>query len=128
MLKGRDKIGTLDREITFIQAIIGDELSNADEITGWEEIDSYPTVTARKIEEGGSSEVVNDSVRYVRNTTWIIRYRTDLITLRKTKGIDRIRLVWDTQVYQILNISETGESRGRYMEITTSLIDNEYFT
>ncbi len=128
MLKAKDKIGTLDREITFIQAVITDGVSNDDIITEWEEIDSYPNVTARKMEDGGSSLVANDRVSYVRNTTWIIRYRDDLFTIRKEKGIDRIRLVCDTQVYQILNISETGESRKRYLEITTNLIDNEFFT
>ncbi len=128
MLKSREKIGTLDREVTFIQAIIEDGVSNADNITGWEQIASYPTVTAKKMEEGGSSSVTSDAVRYIRNTTWVIRYRDDLFTLRKEKGIDRIRLVYETQVYQILNIADTGESRRRYLEIVTSLIDNEYFT
>jgi len=128
MLKAKDKIGTLDREVTFIQAVIEDGVSNDDKLTDWEEIENYPRVTARKIEDGGSSIVANDRVTYVRNTTWIIRYRDDLFTIRQEKGIDRMRLVFDTQMYQILNISETGESRKRYLEITTSLIDNEHFT
>jgi head-tail adaptor len=120
MLKSKDKIGTLDREITFIKAIIENGVSNEDKITGWEEIDSYPNVTAKKLEEGGSTFMDNERVTYVRNTTWIIRFRDDLNV--------RMRLVWDTQVYQILNIAEVGETRRRYMEVTTSLIDQVFFT
>jgi SPP1 family predicted phage head-tail adaptor len=120
MLKGRDKIGTLDREITFVKPIIENGVSNEDKITGWEEIDSYPRVTARKIEQDGSTLVQSDRISFSQQTTWVIRYRDDLNV--------RMRLIWDTKAYEILNISEADEGRKRYLNIATQFLDNEYFT
>jgi len=113
-------IGRHDRRITFIQAVISTGTSNEDKITAWEEIDNNPTVWARKIEEGGSTAVQADRVTHSRATTWVIRFRDDLNV--------RMRLVWDTQVYEIVNIAEADEGRQRYMNVLTSLLDNIYFT
>lgn len=120
MLRSKEKIGTLDREVVFIKSIIEDGDANGDNIVGWEEIDSYPRVSARKLEASGDTAVVNDRVTFVQQTNWIIRFRDDLNT--------RMRLVWDTKVYSILNIAESDEGRRRYMVVNTTLIDNEFFT
>lgn len=120
MLQSKEKIGRLDREITFIQSVIEQGESNEDKITDWEVITNYPTVSARKIEQGGNTLVVNDRVTYSAQTNWIIRYRNDLNV--------RMRLVWDTKVFEIVHIAEMKETRGRYMDVITTLLDNIYFT
>lgn len=120
MLKGRDKIGTLDREITFIQPIYENGDSKEDKIIGWEEISSYPTVTARKIEQDGNTAIENGRITFSQQTNWVIRWRDDLNV--------RMRLVWDTKVYQIVSITEADESRRRFVNIVTNILDNEYYT
>lgn len=117
---GKTKIGELDREITFIQPIIEQGTSNEDKITGWEEIDTDATVNAKKKENSGAVYVQADRLTYAQQTTWTIRHRTDLnVTMR---------VVWDTKVYQISNISDLDEGRQRYMALVTNLLDNVYFT
>lgn len=120
MLRSKTSIGSLDREITFIKPIIEQGVSGEDLITGWEPIDEAADVSARKTETQGSTVVAADRVTLTRQTTWQIRHRTDLTV--------RMRLVWDTKVYEILDIAEDEESRGRFLNIPTSLLDNEYFT
>src|SRR5690348_11757498 len=120
MLRSKDKIGTLDREITFIQPITEQGDSNERKITGWEKIENYPNVNARKIETGGGTAVINDRITFTQQTTWVIRYRDDLkVTMR---------LVWDMKMYEILNIAESDESRKRFLNIVTQFLDNEFFT
>ena len=48
MLQAREQIGSLDREIIFLQKIIVDGDSNEDKIEGWEEIDTDPLVPASR--------------------------------------------------------------------------------
>jgi len=120
MLKGKEEIGTLDREVCFIQPILEQGDSNERKIVGWEQIDNYPNVSARKIESTGSTFVVNERITFSQQTTWIIRYRDDLNV--------RMRLVWDTKMYEILNIAEYLQGRKRFMEVNTQFLDNEFFT
>lgn len=120
MLQSRERVGTLDREITIIQRVISTGTSNEDKITSWEEIDTDSNINARKIEEGGGTSVTADRVTHSKQTSWIIRYRDDLTV--------QMRIVWDTKVYEILNIAESDEGRKRYMNVLTQLLDNEYFT
>lgn len=127
MLAHKEKIGTLDREIYFIQAIIEQGDSNEDKVTGWELIENYPLRPARKIENGGNTLVVADSVSWNKQTNWVIRY-DEQFESRNIGNIQHLRIAYDTQVYQIINISEVGETRKRYMSVITQLMDNEYFT
>lgn len=120
MLRSKERIGTLDREITFVQPITEQGESNERKITGWEEIDNHPNINARKIETSGNTFVQSDRITFSQQTTWVIRYRDDLNV--------RMRLVWDTQMYEILNIAEVDEGRRRYMNVFTQLLDNEFFT
>lgn len=120
MLQSKERIGRLDREITFIQPVIEVGTSNENKIIDWEPIDEFPEVSARKIEEGGSTSVEADRVTHSKQTTWVIRYRDDLNVI--------MRLVWDTQVYEILNVAEADEGRKRYMNVLTQLLDNIYYT
>jgi head-tail adaptor len=120
MLRSSVKVGELDREITFIQAVIEQGTSGEDKITGWEVIDEYPNVSAKKIENGGGTAVLSDRITWSQQTTWVIRHRTDLNV--------RMRLVWDTKVYEVLNIADREEGRNRFLDVVTNLLDNEYFT
>lgn len=131
MLKSKERIGRLDRQVVFIKPIYGDSISNEDKIIGWEVIDSYPKVSAKKIEGsggtsfgGGTTVVQSDRITFVRQTTWIIRYRADLLN----QVSPNIRLVYGTQMYDVVNIVESGEERKRYMDVVTQILDNEYFT
>lgn len=120
MLRSQTNIGSLDREITFIQPVIENGVSNEDKVTYWEEIATDPNDNARKIENSGSTVVAADRITLTRQTTWQIRYRSDITV--------QMRLVWDTQVYEILNVAEADEGRKRFLNIETSLLDNTYFT
>lgn len=122
-------IGKLDRRVTFIQPIISTGDSNEDKITGWEEIDSLPDVWAQKLEKSGNTFVQNDRITFAQQTDWNIRFRSDLNV--------RMRLVYDTQVYEIVNIAELSTSareksnrasRERYTRLNTTLLDNIFFT
>jgi head-tail adaptor len=120
MLQSNTRIAELDREITFIQPVISNGTSNEDKITGWQELETDPTVNAKKIEGGGNTLVQNDRITFSQQTTWVIRWRNDLTI--------SMRLVWDTKVYSILNVSELDEGRQRFLSVQTNLLDNEYFT
>ena len=91
------RIGHLDRRITLIQPIITTGDSNEDKVTGWEVLDSTPDVWAEKIENSGRTLVDADRVTFSQTTSWIIRFREDLNV--------RNRLVFNTKVYEIFNIS-----------------------
>jgi SPP1 family predicted phage head-tail adaptor len=113
------RVPRLDRRVTFIQAVTETGDSNEDKITEWEEIGDFPTVWAEKMERGGSEHVVADRVTYAQPTQWMIRWRDDLNV--------RMRLVYETQVYEILAITE-GEERRRFLKLITSVLDNISFT
>ena len=112
-------IGKLDRDISFIEPIIEDGDSNEDKISGWRLIDSYPTVSASKKELNGTVYTQADRLTYTQQTEWIIRYRDDLNP--------RMRIVYNTKVYEIINIVEPDENRNRYLKIVSNLLDNVYF-
>lgn len=120
MLAHRELIGRLDREIYLIQPVISNGDSNEDKITDWELIENDSFLNARKVDLAGSTTVINDRLTYIQPTEWIIRYRTDLN--------NRMRIVYDTQVYEILSITDAAEGRNRFMRITSNLMDNIYFT
>lgn len=120
MLQSKIRVGELDREISFIQAIIEQGDSGEDKITGWELIDDEPSLNAKRVDESGTTVVANDRVTWTQTVNWIIRHRTDLNV--------RMRLVYETQVFEILNILPHEGSRGRFLRIVTSLVDNEFFT
>lgn len=120
MLQHKQTIGRLDREITIIQPIIANATSNADDITGWEVIDTDPYVNAAKSEKQGTVYVQSERLTYTQQTEWTIRHRSDLNI--------RMRIVWDTKVYEIINIIDADDSRSRYLKIMSNLLDNTYFT
>lgn len=118
MLQSREHIGRFDRELTFIQKIVIDGDSNEDRLTGWEEIDTNPTVSARKEERTGNEGMNADRLAYTQPTLFVIRYRDDITV--------EMRAVCDSKVYEITSVTEEG--RRRFLHIMTTIIDNEYFT
>lgn len=121
MLQSNTRIGQLDREITFIQPILTQGTSGEDKPTGWEVIDDEPYDNARKIEQGGTTQVQADRLTWSQQTVWQVRADRPALTVK-------MRLVESTQVYEIINISEADEGRNRFLNIVTNLLDNEFFT
>lgn len=109
----------LDRQITFIQPVIATGDSNEDKVTDWEVIDRDETVWASMEDTSGTELNVNERLTYVQMTKWIIRFREDITT--------QMRLVYDTQVYEIIAMGE-HEERRRYKRVMTNLLDNIFFT
>jgi SPP1 family predicted phage head-tail adaptor len=120
MLQSKEKVGRLDREVIMVKPIIENGDSNEDKIIGWEQIDNYANINARKLENNGNTFLQADRITFTQQTTWVVRYRDDLNV--------RMRLVWDTKMYEILNIAESDEGRKRYLNIVTQFLDNEFFT
>lgn len=115
----KSDVPRLDREITFIQPVIETGDSNEDKVVGWEEVDAYPNDWAAMEDTSGKELTVNERLTYVQMTKWIMRHRTDITT--------RLRLVYNTQVYEIVALGEY-ENRRRYMRVMTNLLDNIFFT
>ena len=115
-----DRAGRLDRRITIIQPIITDGDSNEDYKNGWEEIDDYPDVWARKYDLRGKEVVIADRVQFMYLTVWTIRYRRDVKA--------NMRIVDEAgQVYEIVTISE-GEGRRQWLDIVTNILENEVWS
>jgi SPP1 family predicted phage head-tail adaptor len=113
-------IGKLDRRVTFIQPVIENGESNEDKVTSWEAIDTDSEVWAAKNEGRGNTFVQADRIVYSKTVTWTIRWRSDLNV--------RMRLVYGMQVYEILDFTEVNNSRKRYMNVTTTILDNEFWS
>jgi SPP1 family predicted phage head-tail adaptor len=120
MLSHKQKIGRLDREIYFIQPVISNGVSNEDKIDAWELIPADCFMSARKMDKDGNTTVTDNRITFIQTTDWIIRHRTDLN--------NRMRIVYNTQVYEILSITDAYESRDRYLKIVSNLLDNVLFT
>jgi SPP1 family predicted phage head-tail adaptor len=120
MLSHRQKIGRLDREVYLIQPVTATGDSNEDKIIAWELIDEDSFISARKMDKDGTTAVINDRIVFAQPTDWIIRYRDDIN--------NRMRIVFNTQVYEILSITEAYESRNRYLKIVSNLLDNTFYT
>ena len=110
-----DRIGRMDRRITIIQKDISNGDSNEDKLVAWVEL---ATVWARKEDLRGKELVVADKPTFMYLTVWSLR-KLNTITAN-------MRIVYKQQVYEIVQISE-GEGRERWLDITTNLLENEFF-
>src|SRR5688500_4328484 len=119
MLQGKIRTGELDREISFIKENVSRGTSNQDKIDSWELVDNNPTVWAKKIELKGNEVVTMDRIKYIKNTIFTIRYRTDLT--------EKNRVVLEDKVYEIVSITEAGEQRKTFLDMVANYIDNETF-
>lgn len=120
MLAHKVLIGHLDQEIWFIEPVIENGDSNEDKVTDWHTLANNPMCNARKFDVSGNTAVINDRLTYFQNTEWTIRYRDDI---NRT-----MRIVHNSQVYEILNILTTNEGRNRWMKITSNLLDEIFYT
>lgn len=119
-LKKYDRVGRMDRRVSFLKKIITDGDSNEDYTEGWEKITTDPDVWAYKQDTRGREVVIADRVQYMYTTIWTIRYRTDLKA--------DMRLVdEDGQVYEIITLGE-GEGRRSFTEVTTNILEGTYWT
>jgi SPP1 family predicted phage head-tail adaptor len=115
MLQSRIRAGDLDQEITFIQPSVSVGDANSDYISGWNTVS--PTDWARKVDRPGNEVVINDRPTYVQKTTWTIRYRSDIT--------ERMRIVHEGKVYEIISIHPNNSSRNRFLDIVSQLLDTE---
>ena len=120
MLQAGIRRGELDRRLTFIEEVVSRGDSNQDKVISWTEVDDYPTVFARKREYNGKEMVINDQLKFVQTTEFIIVYRTDLTV--------KNRCVCEDRVYEIVSIVEAGMQRKSYLQIMASYLDNETVT
>lgn len=120
MLQSSIRRGEMDREVTFIKKVLGSNSYNEDEITGWVEVDTDPTVSSKKIDLKGDTMMVAERPTYVQNTKFIIDYRNDLTTEN--------RAVCNGKVYEIIAILDNNSSREAYLDIVCNLLDTEVWT
>ncbi len=117
MLQAVIRRGELDRSITFVKPVYSRGGANQDKIESWTPIDEYPTVFARKREMNGRELVVNDQIKFMQNTEFVVVYREDISETN--------RIVWNNRVYEIVSIAEMGMQRGGYLQVIASYLDNE---
>ncbi len=111
-----DRVGRMDRRITVIQKDITTGDSNEDKLEEWIE---FATVWARKEDLRGKEMVIADKPTFMYLTVW---------TIRKLQGLKaNMRIVYKGQVYEVVQISE-GEDRERWLDVTTNLLENEYWS
>ncbi len=115
---GSKNIGSFDKRLTFLQPIITDGTSNEDKITGWEEVDSTPTVWGSKKDEKGNDLIVGDRVTYLQMTTFLVRMRTDITS--------KNRIVCDQQVYEVVSVHPDGSRR--FLEVKGSVLQNVFYS
>jgi SPP1 family predicted phage head-tail adaptor len=120
MLQSKIRRGELDREITFLQKIVGSNATGEDEDQGWERIDEDPDVFAKVIQRPGREVMIADRATFVQTTLFITDYRDDL----KTDN----RIYYNSKVYNILSITEHESGRERYTEVAAEILYNEVWT
>jgi SPP1 family predicted phage head-tail adaptor len=107
VLSHKQNIGALDYRITFQQKIVGENESNEDEETGWENIATNPTVWASKDDRSGNEVYQADKLTDYETVVFVCRYRNDVTP--------KNRLVCEGIAYDIISINEL--SRKRYLKI-----------
>lgn len=108
MLSHKEQIGRLDRRITFQEKIVGDNESNEDEETGWQNVDTNPTVWASKTEKIGGESYRADKLTDYSNVIFVCRYRSDITA--------KNRVVCEGVAYNI-TAPPMELSRRRYLSI-----------
>jgi SPP1 family predicted phage head-tail adaptor len=129
MLQSRIRRGELDREIIFLQVINGENATNEDEDTGWEEIDTDSRVFAKVVQKPGREMMIADRVTFIQTTLFYVDYRTDIT--------ERNRIYYNSKVYNILSVTEPsflsmgqnyGSERETYLEVAAEILNNVTWT
>jgi SPP1 family predicted phage head-tail adaptor len=112
MLNSKEQIGRLDRRITFQEKIVGENESNEDAETGWEDIETRPTVWASKSEKsvGSGEQYRADKLTDFKSVVFVCRYRSDITA--------KHRIICDGVKYSIISPPQEI-SRRRYLTIET---------
>lgn len=108
----------MDRQITFIQKVVGSNTTNEDAVEGWENINLDPIVWAKVDQKPGREQVVADEIQAVINTSFVVDYRTDLNEAMRI-------LLDDGRVFNIISISEHEGSRKGFLMISADKVPNE---
>jgi SPP1 family predicted phage head-tail adaptor len=118
MLQSSVRRGELDRQIIFIQKVIGTGAANEDAVNGWELIEEDPQVWAKVRQSPGSEVVVADQIQSTMSTSFIIDYRTDITT--------EMRIIYNEKYFNIISPPAEHEgSRGMYLLIMADQVPNE---
>jgi SPP1 family predicted phage head-tail adaptor len=120
MLQSSVRRGQMDRQGTFIAKDLEESESNEDKVAGWVEVETDPTVWLKKRELAGKTEMIAERPTLIQNVIFTADYRSDISTQN--------RLVVEGRVYEILAITDNGESRERYTDFLCNLLDTEVWT
>lgn len=117
MLYNKEQIGSLDKRITFQEKVIGENVSNEDEETGWQNIADYPTVWAKVNDRTGNEAHYADKLTGYMISDFVIRFKAGI-------GLEN-RIIYAGMKWNILSILPgsrkgylkiTAESGGEYQE------------
>lgn len=101
-------VGELDTLITIQSRVLGTNVSNEDEETGWQDVIELRAARADKAGVLSWEAYRGDKLTTFLDSVFIIRYRTDITTA--------MRIICGTLIYDIKAIGEIG--RRRYLTIT----------
>lgn len=117
MLQSRIRRGQLDRQIMFVQKVIGSGAANEDALQSWEKIDEDPQVWAKVDQRPGGEVVVADQIQSTMNTSFIVDSRGDLKP--------EMRIIYNEKYFNILSIAEHEGSRNGFLLIAAEQVPNE---
>jgi SPP1 family predicted phage head-tail adaptor len=120
MLQTRIRRGELDREIIFLQQIVGQNTTNEDEDLGWERIDTDSAVFAKVVQKPGREMMIADRPTFVQTTLFYVDYRTDIT--------EENRIYYNSKVYNILSVTEYESGRETYLEVAAEILNKVTWT
>lgn len=109
-------IGRLDRIVTIESYTMASNQYSSKRIKTWTTYKSGVPASKDYRSGSGSDEMIEADQRVsVSGGIWVIRYDSGVT--------DKMRILYDSKYYYIVRVKEIG--RGRGMELTTELRDNE---
>lgn len=107
MLASKEIIGKLDRRITLQSKIVGSNVSNEDEETGWQdEVEIWAAIDDRQ----GAEVTESDQLVGVRQTIFTVRYRNVDLTWR---------ILFESEYYNIVSVQRVA--RNGYLKIAAEI-------
>jgi SPP1 family predicted phage head-tail adaptor len=114
MLKSKYKISHFDRKVTIMKKTSTSTVSLGPKYNGYENIATDYSPWAKWVNKPGSEVVENDQITHIQQAVVTLRYRTDLTA--------EMVIVKDDKMYSILSISESGETRRRFLDLTVEYL------
>ena len=120
MLDSKHRIGKFDRRVYLMQKVSVASTSGGPKYSGYEFInkDYHPYV--RWVNKMGSEVVQNDQITHIQQATVSMRYREDIDTTNV--------IVKDNKMYSILSMTESGETRRRFLDLTVEYLQEYEIT